>query len=95
MSRSHHFHMDQLGHSITVNVGPCRDGEIELLVNGKVVAYRKEHSRGMNVLCGELPGEPSHPFRVLVREPHLVPSTPRCTLELDGIEQPMPERLVI
>ncbi|MFJ9849381.1 hypothetical protein [Streptomyces sp. NPDC101150] len=95
MSRSHHFHVDQEGNSITVNVGPSREGEIEVLVNGKVIAYRKIHGRGMNVLDGELPGEPAHPFRVLVREPHLVPTTPRCTLELDGVEQPMPERLVL
>ncbi|MEU9115144.1 hypothetical protein AB0D04_25985 [Streptomyces sp. NPDC048483] len=95
MSQSHHFHVDQRGHSITVNVGPGREGELELLVNGKVVAYRKEHDRGMNVLSGELPGEPAHPFRILLREPHLVPTPPRCTLELDGVEQPMPERLVI
>ncbi|MFI0217258.1 hypothetical protein [Streptomyces lydicus] len=95
MGHSHHFHLDQGGHSITVNVGPGRDGEIELLVNGKVVAYQKEHSPGMNVLTGELPDQPAHPFRVLLRQPHLVPSMPRCTLELDGVEQPMPERLVL
>ncbi|MBM4794873.1 hypothetical protein HXP44_23100 [Streptomyces sioyaensis] len=95
MGPSHHFHLDQGDHSITVNVGPGRAGEVELLVDGKVVAYQKEHSAGMNVLRGELPEEPVHPFRVLLRQPHLVPSMPRCTLELDGVEQPMPERLVL
>ncbi|MCB5907741.1 hypothetical protein [Streptomyces pinistramenti] len=95
MGRSHHFHLDEGGHSITVNVGRGRDGEIELLVNGKVIAYREEHGPGMNVLTGELPGDPVRPFRVRVREPRLVPTGPRCTLELDGgAEQPMPERLV-
>ncbi|MFF3542790.1 hypothetical protein [Streptomyces platensis] len=95
MGHRHHFHLDQGDHSITVNVGPGRSGEIELLVDGKVVAYQKEHRAGMNVLTGELPEEPAHPFRVLLRQPHLVPSVPRCTLELDGVKQPMPERLVL
>lgn len=95
MGPRHHFHLDQGDHSITVNVGPGRSGEIELLVDGKVVAYQKHHAPGMNVLTGELPEEPAHAFRVLLRQPHLVPSVPRCTLELDGVAQPMPERLVL
>ncbi|GGU49688.1 hypothetical protein GCM10010211_12350 [Streptomyces albospinus] len=92
MGRSHHFHLDQGGHSITVNVGPGRDSEIELLVNGKVIAYQKEHGPGMNLLTGELPDDPARLFRVRIREPRLVPTAPRCTLELDGVEHPMPER---
>lgn len=95
MGHSHHFHVDRGDHSITVNVGPGRDGEIELLVDGKVVAYQKQHGRGMTTLAAELPEEPPHPFRVWVREPHLVPSRPRVTLELDGSEQPMPERAMV
>ncbi|TJZ42205.1 hypothetical protein FCH28_34875 [Streptomyces piniterrae] len=92
MGHSHHFHLDRGDHSITVHVGPGRDGEIELLVDGKVVAYRKAHGRGMTVLRAELPEDPARPLRVRVREPHLVPSRPHCTLELDGVEVPMPER---
>ncbi|MEU9015513.1 hypothetical protein AB0D12_38655 [Streptomyces sp. NPDC048479] len=95
MGHSHHFHLDQGGHSITVNVGPGKDGEIELLVNGKVVACLKEHGRGTSLLTGELPDDPTRPFRVRVRQPHLVPSRLRCTLELDGVEQPMPERPMV
>ncbi|WP_411143389.1 hypothetical protein [Streptomyces sp. x-80] len=93
--RSHHFHLDLGDHSITVNIGPGSDGEIELLVNGKVVAYQKEHGPGVTLLTGELPDEPARPFRVRVREPHLIPSGPRSTLELDGTEWPMPERAVL
>lgn len=74
-----------------MNVGPGRNGEIELLVNGKVVACQPEHGPGTSLLTGELPEEPTHPFRVRIREPHLAPSKPRCTLELDDVEQPMPE----
>ncbi|MEV7521122.1 hypothetical protein [Streptomyces sp. NPDC091371] len=92
MSRSHHFHVDHGDHSITVNVGPGRTGEIELLVDGKVIAYRKEHEPGTTVLEGVLPEEPSHPFRIMVRQPHLVPTGPRCIWELDGVESVMPER---
>ncbi|MEV0373806.1 hypothetical protein AB0I10_29060 [Streptomyces sp. NPDC050636] len=95
MGHSHHFHVDRGDHSITVNIGPGRDGEIELLVDGKVVAYQKEHGRGMSTLAAELPGEPARPLLVRVREPHLVPTRPRCTLEMDGVEQPMPERALV
>ncbi|MBA4864269.1 hypothetical protein H1V43_23515 [Streptomyces sp. PSKA54] len=95
MGRIHHFHSDQGDHSITVNVGPGRHGEIELLVDGKVVTHDNDHGPGTSVLNGELPEEPARRFRVRVREPHLVPSKPRCTLELDGVEHPMPERPVI
>jgi hypothetical protein len=94
MGRTHHFHLDHGDHSITVNVGRGRTGEIELLVNGKVVAYQSEHGPGTSVLSGELPEEPARPFRIRVHEPRLIPSRPRCTLELDGVELPMPERLV-
>ncbi|MFE7317569.1 hypothetical protein ACFU7T_31365 [Streptomyces sp. NPDC057555] len=95
MGRSHHFHLDQGNHSITVNIGPGRDGEIELLVNGKVVAYQREHGTGLNLLTGELPDDPVRLFRVRIREPRLVPAAPRCTFELDGVEYPMPERHVV
>jgi len=96
MGHSHHFHLDQGDHSITVNVGPGRHGEIEVLVDGKVVAAQKEHGRGTSLLTAELPEEPVRPIRVRIREPHLVPSRPpRCTLELDGVEQPMPETALL
>ncbi|WKX71377.1 hypothetical protein [Streptomyces sp. XD-27] len=95
MPRSHHFHLDHGDHSITVNVGPGRTGAVELLVNGKVIAYQREHDVGTTVLAGELPEDPVHPFRVLLHQPRLVPSGPRCALELDGVETPMPERAVV
>ncbi|MFE7775057.1 hypothetical protein ACFU5O_14365 [Streptomyces sp. NPDC057445] len=92
MARNHHFHVDQGKHSITVNVGPGRTGGIELLVNGKVIQYRREHGKGTTVLAGELPDEPVRSFLVRVHQSHLVRIKPGCTLELDGVELPMPER---
>lgn len=95
MARSHHFHVDLGDHSVTVNVGSGRGGEVELLVNGKVVGYIRERRGGLNVLTGELPDEPVRPFRVLVRQPRLLPSPVRCTLELDGVQRPLPQRPVV
>ncbi|MCZ7461887.1 hypothetical protein [Streptomyces sp. WMMC940] len=92
MSRNHHFHLDRGDHSITVNVGPGRTGGIELLVDGKVIAYRREHGTGTTVLNGLLPDDPAREFVVRVHQPHLVRMKPGCTLELDGMELPMPER---
>ncbi|MFF3322353.1 hypothetical protein [Streptomyces sp. NPDC002889] len=95
MGRSHHFHLDQGSHSITVNVGRGRSGEIELLVNGKVISYEGSHESGTTVLAGVLPEDPPRPFLVRVRQPHFAPLRLRCTLELDGVEQQMPERLLV
>ncbi|WP_327274307.1 hypothetical protein OG609_21585 [Streptomyces sp. NBC_01224] len=67
MGHSHHLHLDQGDHSITVNVGPGRNGEIELLVHGKVVACQKQHDPGTSLLTADLPEEPARPFRVRVR----------------------------
>ncbi|MGP4000619.1 hypothetical protein [Streptomyces sp. 8N706] len=95
MGRSHHFRLDHAGHSITVNVGPGRTSRIELLVDGKEVFLQRGHGTGTSVLNGELPGEPPVPFRVLVHQPRLGALIPRCTLELNGVEQPIPERAAV
>ncbi|GGZ81675.1 hypothetical protein AB0P12_32695 [Streptomyces subrutilus] len=94
MNRSHHFRVDHGAHSIAVNVGPGSAGEIELLVDGEVVAYAKEHAAGTTVLTGTLPSDPGRPFRVMVRQAHIVPSALWCSWEVDGTEQHMPDRAV-
>ncbi|MEV6398674.1 hypothetical protein AB0M39_28505 [Streptomyces sp. NPDC051907] len=95
MGRSHHFHLDQDSHSITVNVGPGRSGEVEVLLDGEVIAYQASHDAGTTLLSGQLPEKPVRPFVVRVRQAHFAPLPPRCTLELDGVEHLMPERLVV
>ncbi|UYQ63166.1 hypothetical protein [Streptomyces peucetius] len=40
MAGSHRFHLDQGGHSVTVQLRHAR-GEVEVLVDGKVAAYRR------------------------------------------------------
>ncbi|MFF5447792.1 hypothetical protein [Streptomyces sp. NPDC012888] len=92
MARNHHFHLDHSGHSITVNVGPGRSGEVELLVDGKVIAHQREHRSGTTVLVGELPEDPVRRFRVMLHQSHLVQSRLRCTCELDGVEHTMPQQ---
>ncbi|MFF3763882.1 hypothetical protein ACFYYR_07305 [Streptomyces sp. NPDC001922] len=95
MGRSHHFHLDHHGHSITVNVRPGRTSRLELLVDGKEVFRQRVQGTGTSVLTGELPGDPPVPFRVLVHQPRLGALIPRCSLEVDGVEQPMPERAMV
>ncbi|MFC0601470.1 hypothetical protein [Streptomyces palmae] len=94
MGPSHHFHIDQRGHSITVTVRNegSRTSEIEVLVDGKEISLQHVRGRGTTVVGGELPGEPPRPFRVLVHQPRLGSSVPRCTLEMDDTQQPIPER---
>ncbi|GGT38609.1 hypothetical protein [Streptomyces purpureus] len=95
MARTRHFHLDQGGHSVTVNVGPGRSGEIELLVNGKVIGYVGHHDTGTTVLTGELPEDPPRLFHVRVRQPRLAPLRAACVFEMDGVERPMSERSVV
>ncbi|MCQ4079818.1 hypothetical protein NGB36_04230 [Streptomyces sp. RB6PN25] len=92
MSRRRHFHMDQAGHSITVNVRSGHTAEAEVLVDGKEVAVKQLHGSGTSLLCAELPEEPVRPFQVRIRLPRMGSGTPSCVLQLDGVEQAMPER---
>ncbi|MEY9964939.1 hypothetical protein ABIA33_002981 [Streptacidiphilus sp. MAP12-16] len=94
MSRLRHFHLDHAGHSITVDVRRGHGREVELLIDGKEVGYRRERASDMVTMGGELPEDP--PQRFAVRVDHLRHRThaPACTLLLDGREIPMPEREV-
>ncbi len=92
MSRQHYFHTDHDGHSITVNVRSGAPHEMELLVDGKEVFHESPRGSGTTVMTGELPDDPPHPFSVAVREPRFGSRVPRCSLMLDGVREPMPER---
>ncbi len=92
MGRHHYFHTDHDGHSITVSVRSGRAGEVELLVDGREVVHRNPRGGGTTVVAAELPDDPPHPFSVAVREPRFGSGVPRCSLRLDGTEEPMPER---
>lgn len=92
MSRSHHFHTDHDGHSITVNVSSAGPRELELLVDGKEVVHRTPRGTGTTVMAAELPDDPPHPFRVAVHQSRFGSTVPRCSLMLDGVAEPMPER---
>ncbi|MFF7079750.1 hypothetical protein [Streptomyces lavendulae] len=90
MARHHEFHADRAGHSITVAVHGDHPHVIELLVDGKELGRRTART-GSWILDAELATDPPTPLRLRVHLPHTA-STPRCTLEMDGIEQAMPQR---
>lgn len=81
------FHLDQDGHSVTVQLerGP---GAIELLVDGKAVAHRANRGEGLTVLTGELPGDPPRSFGVTVGD---MGGELFCALEIDGSSTLMPQ----
>ncbi|MEK8169098.1 hypothetical protein NKH77_02405 [Streptomyces sp. M19] len=68
MGRTHHFHVEDGDHSITVTV---RAFEIEVAVDGGQVLLQRVSGTGTSVLVGELPGRPPRPFRILVRRSRL------------------------
>ncbi|MGR4880932.1 hypothetical protein ACIPUC_16220 [Streptomyces sp. LARHCF249] len=76
MARMHRFHVDLEGHSVSVLLEwPGR--EIEVLVDGKVVAYQRKPARNGTVLHAELPTDPPQPLTVLVED---MGDTPFCSL---------------
>ncbi|MGW3465181.1 hypothetical protein ACWDE9_38930 [Streptomyces olivaceoviridis] len=92
MSRSHRFHLDVAGHSVTVQTRMAAH-ETELLVDGKVVGYQcaqAGHRRPI-ALAAELPGDPPQPFGVTLHADDATGRTAVCVLEIAGCRQPMPE----
>lgn len=89
MARSHRFHLDRGGHSVTVQTGMAPGG-VELLVDGKVVASRRGHRRDAMVLAAELPGAPSQPFTVHVDRSKQAGDVPVCVMEINGNRVPIP-----
>lgn len=89
MARSHHFHVDARGHSVTVDIHSGHPGLIELLVDGKETGHVPLHGNRPQLVTGELPTDP--PLPVIVRiAPG--PGTPRCTAVIDGAETLMSPR---
>ncbi|MFM9369983.1 hypothetical protein [Streptomyces sp. Da 82-17] len=89
MARGHRFHIDQAGHSVTVQVtGP--HGAVEVLVDGKVVAYRPALGRETCVLDAELPQDPPRPMRILLAPVEGLNRPPLCLLESDHTRYLMP-----
>ncbi len=95
MSRRHRFHLDHAGHSVTVTVRSGLTSEVELLVDGEEVFHHHLHGSGTSLLTGELPGDPPRPFRVQLHQSRLGTGAPRCVLEIDGVEHPMPESAIV
>ncbi|MFI6106007.1 hypothetical protein [Streptomyces sp. NPDC051310] len=82
----HRFHLDQDGHSVTVLLGRTAH-DVEVLVDGKVVAARHTHGRGVTELAAELPGDPPEPVTLLVED---VDEVPLCVLVRGGARYLMP-----
>ncbi|MBZ9643131.1 hypothetical protein [Streptomyces sp. PSKA30] len=87
MARSHRFHLDQGGHSVTLETA---SGHVELLVDGKVVGSQRRRSKGATVLAAELPGDPPQPFTVRVDRSKGAGNVPVCLMEADGAREVMP-----
>ncbi|MDI3419184.1 hypothetical protein [Streptomyces luteolus] len=89
MATAQRFHIDQNGHSVTVQVAGVH-GAVELLVDGKVVAYRRELGRETAVLDAELPDDPPRPFRILLAPVARGGGPPLCLLESDRTRYLLP-----
>ncbi|MDQ1012819.1 hypothetical protein QFZ82_007304 [Streptomyces sp. V4I23] len=87
MAGGRRFHLDQDGHSVTVQLGGARP-EVEVLVDGKVVAYRR--GPATTALDAELPGDPPRPFRILIAPVEGPEATPLCMMESAGTRHLMP-----
>ncbi|MDI3406146.1 hypothetical protein [Streptomyces cavernicola] len=89
MATGQRFHIDRGGHSVTVEVAGAH-GAVELLVDGKVVAYRSELGRETAVLDAELPDDPPRPFRILLAPVQSGDGPPLCLLESDRTRYLLP-----
>lgn len=89
MALGHRFHVDQDGHSVTVQLLGA-GGRFEVLVDGKVVAYGPDPRTGGTVTA-ELPGDPPRPLSITVSDPHEMGGVPFCVLETGGMRYLMPQ----
>ncbi|MBT2365906.1 hypothetical protein J7E88_11460 [Streptomyces sp. ISL-10] len=89
MAGGHRFHRDQDGHSISVQLNGARNA-VEVLVDGKVVAYRNGLGKDTSVLTAELPGDPPQPFRILLAPVAGAHGAPSCVMESAGTRCLMP-----
>ncbi|MFC8916848.1 hypothetical protein ACGF5F_14940 [Streptomyces sp. NPDC047821] len=89
MALGHRFHVDQDGHSVTVQFLGA-SGRFEVLVDGKVVAYGSGRRAG-GAVTAELPGDPPRPVHVIVSHPGEMGGVPFCVLETGGMRYLMPQ----
>ncbi|WP_431683459.1 hypothetical protein [Kitasatospora sp. KL5] len=94
MGREYHFHLEHAGCSVTAGVRFGGDREVEVLVDGKEVAFERVHGHHAEelTLAVVLPLEPPRRVEVRVDLPGRVSGIPSCTLLDGGAELPMPER---
>ncbi|MBA4862280.1 hypothetical protein H1V43_12955 [Streptomyces sp. PSKA54] len=83
------FHLDQDGHSVTVEVARP-SGTSEVLVDGKVVAHHRGGGQGPTVLEAELPGDPPQPISITVDDPPDRDAAPLCLMDIAGMRYVMP-----
>ncbi|MFE7585079.1 hypothetical protein ACFU5Y_26365 [Streptomyces gardneri] len=77
MSRRHHFHIDHLGHSVSVTVQTGHTSVVEVLVDGKETGHATTKDDRPVTVPIELPTDP--PTAVYVRVTS-GPGVPRCLL---------------
>ncbi|MEU3572517.1 hypothetical protein AB0E96_29445 [Kitasatospora sp. NPDC036755] len=94
MRQRYSFHLDQGGHSVTVNVRSGWITETELLVDGKECAFHRVHGHGVYplTLAAQVAEEPPKPLAVRLDRTGVAEHPLSCVLELTGAEHPMPER---
>ncbi|MFE4355534.1 hypothetical protein [Kitasatospora sp. NPDC056800] len=97
MRQRYSFHLDQGGHSVTVNVRSGWITETELLVDGKECDFHRVHGHGdypltLTAQVAEEPPTPPRPLAVRLDRTGLAEHPLSCVLELSGAQHPMPER---
>jgi hypothetical protein len=76
MGSHRRFHLDQGGHSITVHLNwPGR--EVEVLVDGRVVAHRPSPAKRGTLLTVPVPTDPPKDMAILIED---MSGSPFCTL---------------
>lgn len=80
------FHLDQDGHSVTVQSARA-SGSVEVLVDGKVVGQGKVPGAGTAVLRAEFPGDPPRPVPIRLGE---MGGVVLCEMEVDRARYLMP-----
>ncbi|MFF7992147.1 hypothetical protein ACFZDG_20410 [Kitasatospora xanthocidica] len=94
MRQRYSFHVDQGGHSVTVNVRSGWITETELLVDGKECGFHRVHGHGSYplTLAAQLAEEPPRPLTVTLDRTGTTEHPLSCVLDLAGAEHPMPEK---
>ncbi|MQS14960.1 hypothetical protein F7Q99_22520 [Streptomyces kaniharaensis] len=94
MRRRYSFHLDQAGHSVTVNVRSGWITETELLVDGKECAFHRIHGHGVYplTLAAQLAEDPPLPLAVRLDRTGAAEHPLACVLEVGGAARTMPER---